>query len=266
MDNRQQLSSQNYAALQLNTLSGGDKYAALLTHMQQGFCIIDVIFDGEKDVADYRFLEVNPVFEMQTGLVNAAGRTMRELQPEHEQHWFDAYAKVVKTGQPIHFEQEAAHLAGGVWYDVFAFPFGPAGSNLVAVLFDAISERKEVERQQAFLLTLSDVLRPLADPVRIEETVTRVGLNEFKADRCYYCRIEGGNAIITRDAIRGDLPSVAGIYPLSSFALLKRVVDLGQPFVVEDAKTTPILDEDIRALCLHLQIMSFIDVPVIKNG
>ncbi|SDG30944.1 hypothetical protein SAMN04487996_117111 [Dyadobacter soli] len=46
MENRHSPNSKDYTALQLDTFSDGDKYAALLAHMQQGFCIIEVIFDG----------------------------------------------------------------------------------------------------------------------------------------------------------------------------------------------------------------------------
>ena len=47
-----------------------------------------MIFDAEGRPADYRFLEVNPAFEKQTGLRGAQGRLMRNLAPDHEDHWF----------------------------------------------------------------------------------------------------------------------------------------------------------------------------------
>ena len=52
---------------------------------------------------DYRFIEVNDAFTAQTGLADAAGKWMRELVPEHEQHWFDVYGKVALTGEPVLF-------------------------------------------------------------------------------------------------------------------------------------------------------------------
>jgi len=53
------------------------------------------------------FLEFNPAFEEQTGLHEAHGKLMRELVPEHEEHWFEIYGKVALTGEPAHFENEA---------------------------------------------------------------------------------------------------------------------------------------------------------------
>jgi hypothetical protein len=62
--------------------------------MAEGFCTIEVHFDGNNRPLDYCFLEINPAFEKQTGLKNAKGRWIRELAPEHEQYWFDIYGKL----------------------------------------------------------------------------------------------------------------------------------------------------------------------------
>ncbi len=143
----------------------------------------------------------------------------------------------------------------------------------VVITFIDISERKRAEEQlrltaelDAFRVRLNDVLRPLSDPVAIQENVSRTVMDFFGADRCYYCEIEGDNAIIRRDVTRADLPSIAGVYPLNSLPILKAVLDAGRPFVVQDAHTTEILDEKLKQLCLQLQIISFMNVPVIKNG
>ncbi|WP_052273340.1 PAS domain-containing sensor histidine kinase [Flavihumibacter solisilvae] len=127
-----------------------DKYLTLFNNVPQGFCIIEMIFDETGKAADYRFLETNPVFEQQTGLKDALGKTMRQLQPAHDQHWFDIYGEVATTRKPVHFENVATHLtpAGletGVWYDVFAFPFGAADQPRIAVLFNNITSRKKSE-------------------------------------------------------------------------------------------------------------------------
>ena len=47
-----------------------------------------MLFDEAGRAVDYVFLEVNPSFERQTGLVDAVGRRMRDLAPLHEEHWF----------------------------------------------------------------------------------------------------------------------------------------------------------------------------------
>ena len=39
-----------------------DKYLRLFNSIDQGFCIIQMIFDESDQPVDYRFLETNPVF------------------------------------------------------------------------------------------------------------------------------------------------------------------------------------------------------------
>ena len=130
--------------------TAADRYLQLLRQMDQGFCIIEVLFDETGKATDYRFLEVNTVFEKQTGLRDVTGKTMLELQPAHEEHWFSIYGEVAKTRRKIHFENKAAHLSTngteqGVWYEVYAYPFGEPEEHQVAVLFNDITERKKAE-------------------------------------------------------------------------------------------------------------------------
>src|SRR3954462_16026671 len=83
--------------------SNEHRYRTVLEAIDQGFCVIEVLFDAQMQVRDYRFLEINPAFERLTGIVNPVGRSMREIAPGHEQHWFDRYADVAVTGRPVRF-------------------------------------------------------------------------------------------------------------------------------------------------------------------
>ena len=154
-----------------------------------------------------------------------------------------------------------------IWTTVAGIPFKDSQGEIigsVSVVTD-ISENKKLEQKQAYLLDLNDTLRSISDPLELERRATLTAMNYFKADRCYYCEIESDHAIIRSDASKDGLPSVVGTYPLSSLAIHKKVIDVGKPFVVPDAKSTDILDEPLRQICLGLQAVSFINVPVIKN-
>ena len=121
------------------------KYRTLFETLIEGFCTIEMIFDADGKPVDYRFLEINPAFETQTGLRNAQGRLMRELAPDHEAHWFEIYGKIALTGEPVHFENEARAL--GRHYDVHAYRVGGPESRKVAILFSDITERKGAQRK-----------------------------------------------------------------------------------------------------------------------
>ena len=120
-----------------------ERYRSLFDQMIEGFCVIEVLFDAGERPVDYRFLEINPAFEAQTGLHGAQGKLMRELAPEHEAHWFEIYGKVALTGEPVRFVNEAKAL--GRWYDVSAYRVYGAESRKVAILFNDITESKSAE-------------------------------------------------------------------------------------------------------------------------
>ena len=61
-----------------------EKYRTLFETMDEGFCVIEMIFGNDEQPADYRFLQINPSFERQSGLTDALGKTMRELAPDSD--------------------------------------------------------------------------------------------------------------------------------------------------------------------------------------
>lgn len=119
------------------------RYRSLFESIDEGFCVIEMIFDEHEYPVDYRFLEISPSFEKQTGLKDAVGKRMRELAPKHERYWFEIYGKIALTGQPTRFENRAEQLHR--WYDVYAFRFGEPKNRQVAILFNDITGRKNVE-------------------------------------------------------------------------------------------------------------------------
>ena len=124
-----------------------ERYRSLFSTMIEGFCIIEVLFDADHRPIDYRFLEINPAFEAQTGLRNVQGRTIREIAPENEAHWFEIYGRVALTGEPARFVNEAKAL--GRWFDVSAYRIGGNGSRKVAILFNDITERRQAAEAMA---------------------------------------------------------------------------------------------------------------------
>jgi PAS domain S-box-containing protein len=122
-----------------------EKYLAFFNSIDQGFCTIEVIFDENDHPYDYRFLDYNTAFEKQTGLKDVKGKTIKQLNPAQEQHWFDLYGDIAKTGKSLIFEQQAVIING--WYEVSAFPLTQEKDNKVAVIFKDISERKRAEKK-----------------------------------------------------------------------------------------------------------------------
>ena len=126
-------------------LASEAQYRTLFETLIEGFCTIEMIFDADGKPVDFRFLEINPAFEKQSGLRDAQGKLVRDVAPGLEAHWFEIYGKVALTGEPVFFENEAKALDR--YFDVCAYRAGGPDSRKVAILFNDITERKRSERK-----------------------------------------------------------------------------------------------------------------------
>lgn len=120
------------------------RYQTLFNSVDEGICILEIIFDDDDNPVDYRFLESNPTFEEQTGLVDAVGKTARELVPDLDEFWFETYGRVALTGESERFEHHAPAM--NRWFDVYAVRVGRPDRRQVALFFRDISERKRINR------------------------------------------------------------------------------------------------------------------------
>ncbi|MCW8195803.1 PAS domain-containing protein [Proteobacteria bacterium 005FR1] len=128
------------------------RYRSLFETIDEGFCILQVHFDSTGRAVDYRFLEMNPAFEKQAGLLNAQGKTARELVPDLEERWYETYGRVARTGKTERFVEFSPRL--GRWFEVDAFRMGAPSEAKVALLFRDITERKRSEEELLRVLGL----------------------------------------------------------------------------------------------------------------
>ena len=129
------------------------RYRMLFNSIDEGFCVIEMIFDAQGKPADYVFVQINAAFERQTGLRDARGKRMRELAPGHEAHWFETYGRIALTGEPQRFQNRAEQLHRT--YDVYAFRFGEARERRVGILFNDITPREKAEEELGRFFNLS---------------------------------------------------------------------------------------------------------------
>lgn len=135
----------DYKKAENNLRISEEKYHSLFNSIDEGFSIIEVLFDENNKAFNYKFLELNPAFEKQTGLHNSEGKTILELVPDLDKDWFAIYGDIALTGKSKRFKNSAAAL--GRYYDVYAFRVGKPEERKVAVLFNDISEQKNYEYQ-----------------------------------------------------------------------------------------------------------------------
>jgi PAS domain S-box-containing protein len=153
-------------------LESEERYRTLFNSIDEGFCIVRIIFDESDKAIDYRFIETNASFEQQSGMFDVQGKRMRELVPDMESEWFETYGKVALTGEPSRFDIRSDLLQR--WFNAFAFRYGPPEQRQVAILFKDITARKQSEdamreadrRKDQFLALLAHELRNPLAPIR----------------------------------------------------------------------------------------------------
>ncbi len=190
-------------------------YRSLFNSMDEGFCIIEVIFDRNGKAADFRFIEVNTAFEGQTGLQGAEGKWMRELAPSHEAYWFEMFGKVALTGESAHFIKEAKAL--GRSYEVRAYRVGEPSLHRVAIVFNDISVRMRTEEH---LRQLNRVFSMLSD---INQTIVREKNSRALLEAACRIAVEKGQF---RMAWIGMIDKAAQkLQPISSSGLVEGYLD-----------------------------------------
>lgn len=140
------------------------RYRALFETMDEGFCVIDILFDDRGEPFDYQFVEANPALERHTGLHDVTGKRMSEFAPNLETFWYATYGRVATTGEPERVVHQAEAL-GGRWFNVYAFRMGGDESRRVAVIFTDITERKRLEQGQQDFIAMAS--HDLAGPVTV---------------------------------------------------------------------------------------------------
>jgi PAS domain S-box-containing protein len=124
----------------------GDGYRAFFEALESGFCVVEVDLKAPGGQVDYRVVEANAAFYRETGFPEAIfGCWLREAAPSLEEHWFEIYGRVARTGRPEHFEQHSDHL--GRWFDVYASRIDDPADHRVAIFFNDISARRLAEAQ-----------------------------------------------------------------------------------------------------------------------
>ena len=121
-----------------------DSLIKFIDSIEEGFELLELIFDKQGNVVDFVFLRVNPAYEKQTGLksANIIGKRKREIVPESEQRWYDYAAKAVKTAKILKYEYYNDKV--NRYFDT---QFIPISTNQIAVIFKDIIERKKAEEK-----------------------------------------------------------------------------------------------------------------------
>ena len=147
-----------------------ERYRNLFNSIDEGFCIIEVLFDRRGKARDFRYVSINPSFEKQSGIRNGEGKRALELIPHLEPYWPELYGRVALTGEPVRFSNEAKGL--NRWFDVYAFRVGGPESRTVAALFSDVTGRKRSEEMSGRLAAIVESSADAITGTTLEGVVT----------------------------------------------------------------------------------------------
>jgi len=147
-------------------------YKGLFDAIDEGFCIIEFLDGPHGPDSDYIHIQANAAYERHAGIPDVVGQKLREMVPAEADAWVARYGAVLRTGEPIRFQQEL--VATGRHLELAAVRIEPASRKQVAVIFQDITPRRraeialaelnatleqQVEKRSAELLAAEEALR-----------------------------------------------------------------------------------------------------------
>ena len=130
-------------------------YRKVFDNSQDGFQLIELIYDENGEPYDHKFLRVNRAYEKIIGAKakDVIGKTARHISPNCESYWFEIPARVAKTGRSEHVELYNKNI--NKYLDCYYFSYS---ENAVGTLFRDVTGSKQAQQaieRQASLIDLS---------------------------------------------------------------------------------------------------------------
>ena len=121
-----------------------DKYLSIFNAIDEGFHLVEVIFDknDSNKVADLAILEENPAAQRIFG-ESLVGKTIMGAHPEYDPSRFQVWGEVVRSGNNMRMTRYSDIWQK--WFEAHLSKVGGENSNKVASVFQDITERKRAE-------------------------------------------------------------------------------------------------------------------------
>lgn len=234
----------------------------------------DVITRWNKDL---KLIFGNKALEDKTGVSNSLlyGKTKQEMgQPDDiALPWMEILRSVFEKGNGESHYNSLATATGLVHFYSRLIPEKNVQGEVETVFAIGrdISELRQViqnnDEQKAFMLKLSDALRPLIDPVEMQDVASRLLGEHLKADWTYYAEFsqDMSHAMVHRHYARKEVNSMLGNHATLDSPGLMHAMKKGLPYLVHDLATDTTVNESIREKYRAIGVEASAVVPLMKH-
>jgi PAS domain S-box-containing protein len=141
-------------------------------------------------------------------------------------------------------------------------------ANDVTAQYRAEAALRESEERQAFLLKLSDALRPLSDPTEVKAAATRALGEHLRVTRAQYYEVDPSGEYFSADGGYTDgAPPVVGRYRMDDFGEhVTESYNAGRTLAIADVSADSRVPAEELAAYDKVGFRAFVGVPLVKGG
>jgi PAS domain S-box-containing protein len=238
------------------------RYRTLFESIDEGYVLMDTIFDADDRLIDLHYLQTNPAAVRMMGL-DPVGRRASEVF-EIEPHWMAAIDRAAKTG--IGERHELYTAQADTWYSFYVFKIGDAQSRRVAMIYEDITDRKRREANLGFLTEIQDEFTRLVSAAEIMQTVGEKIGAYLNVSNCLFVDIDAAHdrTFVEYHWHTADALDLVGVYRLSDFVNeeFRQAAQARETIVINDTQVDPLTADNYAAINIHTAV----SVPFHRGG
>ena len=230
------------------------------------------------ETSDDRFVEINPAFTRVLGWSRAEALAQpREffVHPEDRAQTEAALAALSHGATRLEYENRYRRPDGSYRWLAWTAASIPREGLIYAAARDVTEQRLAEEHERraltnaAFRLRLADSLRPLGDPLEVQQRAAQeLGL-ALAATRVLYANVsdDGAYGLVTAEYRVPGVESMLGRHRLAEYGFpLRPELRAGRPLIVDDVAADERLGPDERLSFAALDVGACVILPLIKTN
>ncbi|PWJ20565.1 PAS domain S-box protein [Jannaschia seohaensis] len=251
------------------------RHRALFESIDEGVCLYERLPLRPDGLRDYRYINMNPAMQEMFGIPDLSGQSIRDNFPDEIEAWYDDYDRVLDTGEPIRVVRESDPQ--GMVLEMFVTRVEDQSRKVLLAVMQEVTARvraeavlRAEEARKAFLLRLSDAIRPLRDPREVMHVATQLTGAHFGTANAEFAMIEHQDGedwyVVEGSYAAPGHASVDGRYRVADFPGVTDTLLGGESLVVHEVAADPFLTEDEKASYKTIGVASFAQVPLVADG